>query len=162
VVYPAKQDWWVACLVVPSGVGLVGLGAFAAYQTAMQGIPPSPGLILAAVMPVVGGLMLWMFCATSYEIAESDLITRLGPFRWRAPLDAIEKVVSTKGFRLIVGLGLAWSLDMLHVKYRKRNGRMAFPVSISPRDKAGFLRELAAAAPGLKVAGDGPDQVPPG
>jgi Bacterial PH domain len=162
VLYPAKKDWYVVCLVVPSGLGLVGMGAFAAYQAATQGMPAAPGLILPAVTSGIGGLWLWMFSATSYEIAESDLISRLGPFRWRAPLDAIEEVTSTTGFRRRVGLGLAWSQDMLHVMYRKRNGRMAFPVSISPRDKAGFLRELAAAAPGLKVAGDGPAQVPPG
>jgi len=100
--------------------------------------------------------MLWMFCATSYEIGESNLIARLGPFRWQAPMNAIEEVVSTNGFHLIVGLGLAWSMDMLHVKYRKTNGKMAFPVSISPRDKAGFLLELAAAAPGAKMVSDGP------
>jgi hypothetical protein len=42
------------------------------------------------------------------------------------PLNAIEEVVPTRG-----------------------------PVSISPQDKAGFLQELAAAVPGLKVVGDG-------
>jgi hypothetical protein len=161
VVYPAKQDWWVACLVVLAGVDLVGAGGVVAYQTAIQRIPLAPGLILAAVMTGVGGLLLWMFMATSYEIGESDLIVRLGPFRWRAPLNSIEEVVSTTGFHLIVGLGLAWSMDMLHVKYRKTNGKTAWPVSISPRDKARFLEELAWAAPGVKVIGDGQNQVPP-
>jgi Bacterial PH domain len=160
VVYPAKQDWWVACLVVLAGVDLIGIAVLVAYQTAMQRLAPIPGSILAAMIAGVGVLLLWLFCATSYEIGESDLIARLGPVRWRAPLNAIEEVVSTTGFRMIVGLGLAWSLDMLHIYYRKANGRMAWPVSISPRDKARFLEELAGAAPGVKVLGDGPDQAP--
>ena len=160
MVYPAKQDWWVACPVVLAGVNLIGVGSVVGYQTAMQRLAPVPGLILAAGAIGVGGLLLWVFFATSYEIGESDLIARLGPFRWRAPLNAIEEIVSTNGFRMIVGLGLAWSMDMLHVKYRKPNGRTASPVSISPRDKARFLEELLGAAPGVKVIGDGPNQAP--
>jgi hypothetical protein len=96
-----------------------------------------------------------MLLGTSYEIGETELVSRLGPFRFRVPLHAIEEVVTTRGFRLLVGLGLAWSLDMLHVRYRKSSGRRAWPVSISPQDKTGFLQELAAAVPGLKVVGDG-------
>jgi hypothetical protein len=160
VAHPAKQDWWVACLVVSAGVGLVGLGLAAIYQAA-QGMPFNLGLIPPVAAAAMGGLMLWMFCATSYEITESNLIARLGPFRWQTPLDGIEEVVSTNGFHLIAGLGLAWSMDMLHVKCRKANGKTGFPVSISPRDKAGFLQELARAAPDAKMVGDGPDQVPP-
>ena len=49
------------------------------------------------------------------------------------------------------GLGLSWSLDMLHIKCRKPNGGQAFPVSISPEDKEGFLQELAGAVPGLQI-----------
>jgi hypothetical protein len=58
---------------------------------------------------------------------------------------------------LLAGTGgvLLW---MVHVRYRKVNGRRAFPVSISPRDRAGFLRELARTVPGLKVVGKAEDQ----
>jgi PH (Pleckstrin Homology) domain-containing protein len=155
MVYPPKRDWWVALLVLPTTAVPIVLGAFVAYQVAIGVRPPVTGLLMVAVMETVGGLLLWAFFGTSYEITETHLVARLGPFRWRIPLDAIEEVLSTRGFRLVVGLGLAWSLDMLHVKYRKPNGRLAYPVSISPRDKEGFLDELATAVPGLKVVGDG-------
>lgn len=112
------------------------------------------GLLLVGA----GGVLTWMFFATSYEIAASHLVCRLGPFRWRVSLDAVEEVEVTEGFRLIVGLGLAWSLRMVHVRYRKPGGGMAFPVSISPRDRVGLLRELARAVPGLKVVGLAEDQ----
>jgi hypothetical protein len=125
--YPAKRDWWVACLVVPGSLSLVGIGAVIAYQVVTQAMPPGPGLLGAAVPAAIGGLLLWLFSGTSYEIGDTHLITRLGPFRFRVPLDAIEEVVSTTGFRVVIGLGLAWSLDMLHVKYRKASGRRAFP-----------------------------------
>jgi hypothetical protein len=155
VIYPAKCDWWIACLVVPTSLVPIGLGAVLAYQAATQAVPPVPGLLGAVLAFGLGGLLLWMFWGTSYEIGETELVSRLGPFRFRVPLHAIEEVVSTRGFRLVVGLGLAWSLDMLHVKYWKASGRRAWPVSISPQDKTGFLQELAGAVPGLKIAGDG-------
>ena len=155
MIYPAKCDWWIACLVVPTSLVAIGIGVFMPYLTVTQAMPPIPGL-LGTVLPLgVGWLLLWMFWGTSYEIGETELVNRLGPFRFRVPLDAIEEVVSTTGFRLVVGLGLAWSLDMLHVKYRKASGRRAWPVSISPQDKAGFLQELAAAVPALKIVEDG-------
>ncbi len=153
MIYPAKCDLWIACLVVPSMLLPIGIGAIIAYQTVTQAMPLIPGL-LGTILPLgIGGLLLWMFLDTSYQIGETELVNRLGPFCFRVPLNAIEEVVSTSGFNLIAGLGLAWSLDMLHVKYRRANGRRAWPVSISPQDKAGFLQELAAAVPGLRIVG---------
>jgi hypothetical protein len=151
VVYPARKDAWVAFLLVPASLAMVGLGAATVGLAAAGAIPPLSGLIPGFLSVGVGGLLLWMFFATSYEITDWDVVARLGPFRWRIPLDAIEQVVVTDGFRLVVGLGLAWSLAMVHIRHRKANGRMAFPVSISPRNRAGFLRELAKVVPGLKV-----------
>jgi hypothetical protein len=155
VIYPAKCDWWIACLVVSASLVPLGVGAVIAYLTVTQAMPPIPGL-LGTVLPFgVGGLLLWMFWGTSYEISETELVNRLGPFCFRVPLNAIEEVVSTSGFCLVLGLGLSWSLDMLHVKYRKSGRRRAWTVSISPQDKTGFLQELAAAVPGLKIVGNG-------
>ncbi len=153
MIYPAKCDWWIACLVVPAMLVPIGIGTIIAYQTVIQAMPLGPGL-LGTILPLgIGGLLLWMFLDTSYQIGEAELVNRLGPFCYRVPLHAIEEVVSTSGFCLVVGLGLAWSLDMLHVKYRKASGRLAWTVSISPKDKAGFLQELAGAVPGLKIIG---------
>jgi hypothetical protein len=149
MVYPAKKDWWVACLILPAGLGLLGGTVVAVSQAAAGAVPPQAWL-LALLPAVVGLLLLWMFLGTSYEIGESDLVARLGPFRWRVPLGAIEEVVATTGFRLVFGTGLAWSLNMLHVRYRKGSGRTAV-VSISPQDKDEFIRELAGVVPGLKV-----------
>jgi Bacterial PH domain len=155
MIYPAKCDWWIACLVVPAMMVPIGVWATIAYQTVTQAMPLIPGLIGTVLPLAVGGLLLWMFLDTSYAIGEAELVNRLGPLRFRVPLNAIEEVVATKGFRLIVGLGLAWSLDMLHLKYRKASGHRAWTVSISPQDKAEFLQELAAAVPGLKIVGNG-------
>jgi hypothetical protein len=155
VIYPAKSDWWIACLVVPTSLLSIGIGAFIAYLTVRQAMPPLPGL-LGTVLPLgVGWLLLWMFWGTSYEISETELVNRLGPFSFRVPLNAVEEVVSTTGLCLVIGVGLAWSRDMLHIKYRKPSGRRSWPVSISPQDKTGFLQELAVAVPGAKIVEKG-------
>jgi hypothetical protein len=153
-VYPAKKDWWVLVLLGPVSLFLFGAGALALSQVAAGDVPPLPGLLLTAVLSGTGALLLSLILAASYEITESDVVARLGPIWWRIPLAGIEEVVSTRGFQIVFGLGLALSWGMLHIKYRKRNGRRAFPVSISPRDKGEFVRELAGAVPGLKVVGD--------
>jgi hypothetical protein len=154
VIYPAKCDWWISCLVVLLSLVQVGIGTLIAYDVATRAVTPVPGLGVAALLVGIGGLLLWLWVGTSYEIGEKDLVNRLGPFHFRVPLNAIDEVILTRGFRLVFGLGLAWSLDMVHVKYRSTNRRRAWPVSISPQDKTGFLHELAEAVPGLKVRGN--------
>jgi hypothetical protein len=154
VVYPAKRDWWIKCLMMPLSLVPLGVGVVIAYQTVTQAIPLLPGL-LGSVLPIAVGLLLRsMYLGTSYEIGETDLVTRMGPFRFRVPLNAIEEVTATTGFRFVVGTGLSWSLDMLHVRYRKP-GRWAWTVSIAPQDKTLFLLELAAVVPGLTIKGTG-------
>lgn len=154
MIYPAKSDWWIAGLVVPTSLMQIGIGVVMAHQAVTQAMPAAPGLLGAVLLLGAGGLLVWMWLETSYQIGETELVNRLGPFRFRVPLNAIEEVLLTRGFRPVVGLGLAWSLDMVHVKYRKTNGRRAWPVSISPQDKTGFLHELAEAVPGLKIEGN--------
>jgi len=56
---------------------------------------------------------------------------------------------------------LAWSLDRLVLKYRRRNGRLAFlGVAVSPEDKEGFLRDLIQAVQSLESPGDRAEPVP--
>jgi hypothetical protein len=158
--YPAKSDWWVRYLLVPLWLLMAAVGLVALALTALGEVPAVPGLVDGVLLAAAGLLMLWMFAATSYEITDTALVARLGPFRRTVPLAAIEEVVATRRFHLMAGMGLAWSLDMLHVRHRKPSGRRALPVAISPADKEGFLRELTGRVPGLTVVDrDGP---PPG
>jgi hypothetical protein len=140
---------------VPTSLVAIGIAAVIAYQTVTVAIAPVPGLLGAVLSLGIGGLLLWMLLGTSYEIGETELVSRLGPCRFRVPLNTTEEVVLTRGFRLVGGLRLAWWLDMLRVKYRTASGLRTWTVSISSQDKTEFLQELAAVVPGLKVAGDG-------
>jgi hypothetical protein len=139
---------------------MAGAGLFLLALTALGDVPLVVGLPDGLLMTGAAALMLWMYASTFYEIGAADLVVRMGPIRRTIPLSAIVEVISTHRFHFMVGVGLAWSLDMLHIRYRKANGRLALPVAMSPEDKEGFLRELAERVPGLSIVHrDGP---PPG
>jgi hypothetical protein len=153
--YAAKKDWWVRLLVLPPT--LAALAAGLALLLGTPGPAGAPLLVPGLLLAGVGLLLLWLYAATSYEITGTHVVARLGPYRRRIPLDRIAEVTSTRRFHLVLGLGLAWSLDMLHIRCRRADGRLDWPVSIAPRDKEGFLRELTTAVPGLTVVyRDGP------
>jgi hypothetical protein len=155
MVHHAKVDRWVAVLL--GGLALLEVAAGTAVLAAgfVTGTPPLPqalgiGLTLVSV-GVIMGLMLWGCYRTRYEVTPSDLMVRFGPFRTAVPLDAIVEVFPTDNPLSAP----APSLDRLRINYRRANGRMGFAL-ISPKDKEGFVRDLAAAAPRLRSAGDGP------
>jgi hypothetical protein len=140
MIYPPKKDWWIAALVLPGWFVMsfvflvVGLNQPGAPTAAFSGV----------IMFVAGLLYQWAFETTSYEITLTELIVRFGPLRWRIPLKAIDRVVEKKGLIRDSSWNLDWSLDRVIIKYRKPSGRRAFfGISISPKDKQGFLRELA-------------------
>jgi hypothetical protein len=151
VVFPSKKDWFTYPVLLAS-LGLIVLGIFFLAVP-----PPKPEEAVAltvagCVMPVIGGLLLWVFFATTYVIQPPHLVVRFGPLRWRVPLEAIVEAVPRETmFPLDWGWSVAWSLDRVCVRYRKRNGKMASALSISPQDKSRFLRELRKACPGLKT-----------
>jgi hypothetical protein len=148
--YPSKKDWWITPVVLLMPV----VGVFLLYLAITQAAPflaLLPGLILSAV----GGLILWVYFSTSCDITPADLIVRFGPLQWTIPLEGITQVERKKGMSPDWAWGVAWSLDRVVVKYRKRNGRRALlGVAISPEDKEGFLRELADALLGLQGSGE--------
>jgi hypothetical protein len=162
MVYPAKRDWWVYLPVGLIGVGLPCLGVAFLVLGATGQLPPLVAGLLATEMLALGGFLDWVFLATSYAITPDDLRVRFGPFRWAVPLDRLEGVVCKRGMSPELAWGLAWSLDRVLVRYRKANGRPALlALALSPRDKAGFVDELATAVPGLPVTGrEARDELP--
>lgn len=140
--HPTKIDWWLGLLI---GVAAAGSVAAAAGVLATQ--PWTPGNLLPLLVgPLFFAATVWTMFNTAYDIGGADLLVRAGPFRWRIPLSAIESVTPTNNPLS----SPAFSLDRLMVRYRNEGGAERW-VMISPRDKAGFLADLAAASPGLVV-----------
>src|SRR5262245_12008235 len=116
----------------------------------------TPGLALGiglALTPtgVLFGLALWGCYSTRYEVTPSDLIVRSGPFRSTLPLGSLVEVFPTRDPLSAP----APSLDRLRINYRGKDGKMRFTL-IPPKDKEGFVRDLASAAPQLRNPGGEP------
>jgi Bacterial PH domain len=148
MIYPAKRDVWISVLLML--VSLVQLsGALLLVGTFFWKHVPHlwvPGVILANV----GGLLLWILLGTRYEIGEKYLVLRLGPLRWRLPLEAITEVYSTSRFHNDFGWGLALSMDRVRITFRNR----WLPFWISPENKTDFIAELKRANPHVQVVQD--------
>lgn len=128
LVFAAKIDAWLLVLIAGSTVVCL-YGAWSVLGEAGQ-VRWGTALILlvSAAIPV------WIVLSTSYTLSATRLKVRCGPFRWTIPLAEIRDVRPTRNPLS----SPAPSLDRLHIEYGKRRS-----VMISPRDKEGFLRELA-------------------
>ena len=129
LVFAAKIDAWLLALI--AGSTLVCLyAAWSALSEAGQG-----RWVTALVLLVSAALPAWIVLSTSYTLGRTRLRVRCGPFRWTIPLAEIRDVRPTRNPLS----SPAPSLDRLRIDYGQRRS-----VMISPRDKEGFLRELAA------------------
>jgi hypothetical protein len=153
MIYPAKKDGWAAAILLIIALLLIGVGILIWYLVLTGMLPILPKTLIPILVPPLAAIMLlWILYGTSYELTASDLIIRYGPFRWKTPLQRIVAVVPTRKVFHRPGWGFALSLDRLEIEFLKANGKASrLPLTISPEDKAGFIRELAEAVPGLRV-----------
>jgi uncharacterized membrane protein YdbT with pleckstrin-like domain len=145
--YKSKKDAW-----------LMGVFAFAFLITIFslvrtiiitsgalqQGVWVSV-VVVVAVLTFVG-ILIWPLY---YEITPSELFVRSGLLHWEIPLKSIQQVCPTHNMLTSPAL----SLDRLRIDY-SQNGKECFML-ISPKDKPGFLRDLAQTAGDLEVRDDG-------
>lgn len=151
----AKKDWWARYLVGPLAVGLIIGGIWIVWSGFDAKFTPGDMiviqlhrsyfmLLLGALMPAFGVLILSMLAHTEYEITPSHLVLQSGPSRHRIPLATIEKAFAvTNPWQGGLARGPAWSFDMLRVDYRRKNGRAAASIIFSPADKGEFLSCLS-------------------
>ncbi|PID78691.1 hypothetical protein CSA17_00425 [bacterium DOLJORAL78_65_58] len=99
----------------------------------------SRGLIVLISAPTVLGL-LWYRFHTLYRLTDTHLLIRSGPMRRSICLDEIISIKPNRNHDSAPAL----SFDRFLVRYRQCD-----TVSISPKDRRTFLRELADRAPHL-------------
>jgi hypothetical protein len=153
MVYPGKKDWWAIVLL-----GLVGAVELVVGGT-LVGVGllggPWPVLVAGAGLLAVATLVLWVLYGTRYEIGETSLVVRCGPFRKTVPLDAIEDVVPAGLWSAVPEWNFSLTIRGLRVRYRKPSGRLSWPIRIGPEDRAAFLLDLSERLPDLEVKDDG-------
>jgi membrane protein YdbS with pleckstrin-like domain len=140
--YPSKRDGWIVVLLWAAAAVIL----FVAGNLWRAPAPFALRLLISVLLILVAAFMLWTLYRTRYTLTESTLIVQSGPFRWVIDMKAITEVFPTRNPLS----SPACSLDRLQIRY----GNSRPGIMISPQDKAGFLRALAARSPGLKLDGD--------
>jgi hypothetical protein len=141
-VYPSKRDRWIVVLLWAGAVVML----FVAGNLWRVQAPFVFRLPISLLLILVAAFVLWTLYGTRYTLTESTLTIRSGPFRWVIDTEVIAEVFPTRNPLS----SPACSLDRLQIRY----GKSRLVIMISPQDKAGFLRDLAARSPGLKLNGD--------
>jgi len=145
MIYHSKKDLWIVLLVSAAVLLPFVLGI---YNLVVRNGNAEAGWYLLFVGTLTGAIVLWLTCPLYYKITSSELVVRSGFMHWRIPLSSIEEVHPTRNPLS----SPAWSLDRLQVDYRKDTKTGS--ILISPEDKQGFMRELAASAVGLEMRGE--------
>jgi hypothetical protein len=136
--FASKRDrWLVATLWTASLVD------FAVVGWILLGDQPVAGFV-APLLLAAGIFQLHVLYAIDYTFEGADLRVRASLFRWRVPLAAIDSVEPSRNPLS----SPATSLDRLLIHYGKKR------MLVSPEDRAGFMRALAARAPQLEVSGE--------
>ena len=129
-VYKSKVDWWLGAIL---GVAMIAsaLAGLKALST------NTPNAIWAAAL--IGGvglvLPLVSLLSTRYVIQDQQLVVRSGLFKWRIPINEISGITPTSDPIASAAL----SLDRLRITYGQAKSLL-----ISPRDKDGFLAQIAS------------------
>jgi hypothetical protein len=163
MLYRAKNDGLVKVVAGLAAVALAVVGVWLVYAGVEVATVPEPVmllvtlkstpfmLLLGALLPLFGVILIWCLAATRYEISLQHLIIQSGPSLRRIRLDSIVAARVAPG-----GLprGPIWSQQMVRIEHRRGKGRRVASIVISPHDTAGFLKALALAAPALQAHAD--------
>ncbi|MCC7123936.1 MAG: PH domain-containing protein [Acidobacteria bacterium] len=130
----------------PSSVSIVVVAPLllvllALISSQSRGFQPVPLLVLGVASVFVG----WVLLTTDYTLSSNELLVRSGPTRRRVPTALVRRVRPTRSLLSAPAL----SFDRIEI-----SGDFG-AVMISPRDRAGFLVALRAAAPQARFEGLG-------
>ncbi|MEO1083914.1 MAG: PH domain-containing protein [Acidobacteriota bacterium] len=127
--FTSKVDIW---LILTLAIALASVG-YAFVMALLSGDPTAIAIMVGAIsLAVVPSV--WMFLSTYYDVGPDTLTIVAGPFRWRVPLDKIERVRASRSLLSSPAL----SLDRLEITHS--GGRR---VLVSPKDKEAFKAALA-------------------
>jgi hypothetical protein len=144
MIYRSKVDWWLALIVAFGGIMLLAAGMNSLLTKGLDH-PATWALVFTFIF--YAAVVFMLAFPVSYEITSSVLHIRSGALKYRISLSSIEGVYPTRNPLSAP----AWSLDRLHIDYRKK-GKKTYAL-ISPEDKESFLRELVQKTSGLEKRG---------
>jgi uncharacterized membrane protein YdbT with pleckstrin-like domain len=144
--YKSKKDvWLIVIIAVAFLITLISLALTLITPGAVQQGGWVSVVVVVVVWAFVGSIIFPLY----YEITPSELVVRSGILHWEIPFSSIQHVHPSHNMLASPAL----SLDRLRIEYMQ-NGKTRFML-ISPKDKSGFLRDLAQNSAELEVRGDG-------
>ncbi|MEK7413528.1 MAG: PH domain-containing protein [Planctomycetota bacterium] len=139
--FRSKIDLWLAALLATSPVmAMLGAYILVLQRDIVANSLASGGwfwFIVIGTLALGVGLPVWFLLSTHYELSDSVLIVKGGPFRWKIPVHDITNVTPTHSPLSSPAL----SLDRLRIDYAQGTKSLM----ISPRDKDQFLKALEEA-----------------
>lgn len=131
--YPSKVDMWIFVLLAMAiGAMVIGMGVALAQEGLLRFIQGA-FVVFGAI-----GFLVWIMLGTNYTLESDHLVARSGPFSWKIFLADITSIEQATGYMRLKS-GPSMSMDRLTITYR--GGKK---LNISPADKQGFLKEIAA------------------
>ena len=144
--YKSKKDaWLIVIIAVAFLISLFSLVLTFITPGAIQ----QDGWVSIVVVVVLWGFIASLIWPLYYEITPSELVVRSGLLHWEIPLSSIQQVLPTHNMLASPAL----SLDRLRIEYSQKD-KTRFML-ISPKDKSGFLRNLAQNAGDFELRDDG-------
>jgi len=139
-IYPSKRDLWIVAILWAIILFSLASIVYIFYTvTSIASIIAQESFFL-----IIVAFCLSILRNTYYVLEGDHLLVRSGWFRWRIKLADIEEVAPTRK----LWSSAALSVDRLYV----RHGSSRAGTYISPEDKDGFMRDLAARSPDLVLA----------
>ncbi len=137
VLFKSKVDPWLAILLVPLPVVLIGAAVSVALS---EGFAASLAVWIGpAVVATIYGTLLWPI---QYEVHSDILVVRFGLVRKRIALADVRKVSPSRNPLSSPAL----SLDRIRIDY----GNHGF-VLVSPGDRVGFAYAIREHAPHVEI-----------
>jgi len=93
---------------------------------------------------LVGGLLLWLYFGTEYELTQSELKYKSGPLRGKIALEKISEII--KGKTMWTGIKPATAKNGLIIKYGKYN-----EIYISPNTNDTFVSKILELKNDIKI-----------
>jgi len=144
--YNSKIDAWLMIVIIVAF--LISLASLI-LELLIPGALQQGGWISALIVLVVWAFIISLIWPLYYEITPTELVVRSGILHWKIPLDSIQKVSPSQNMLASPAL----SLDRLRIEYSQHD-KTRFML-ISPKDKQGFLQNLAQNAGGFEQSDDG-------
>lgn len=128
-------DWWLALLI---------WGAVLLMVVTTVTAPPEERLLAIAIGIPVILFVVWIYFGTYYELRETYLYSRSGPFSEKIPYENIKSV------RLCISILASMALSIKRIEIRQHGkGYVLCTTYISPLNREEFLRELTSRCPNL-------------